>query len=742
MSILMPKRCGQLALVVALALSGFATNASASAAAPGEAAPGGGQGSRVDSAEFGGVRKGPPPHAKFGIEILSNTRPEFVSGGDVLVRVTPPKSVKDERVTIRLNGADITGAFLQQSDGSFLGLVTGLADGANTLSAHGPGRPGGRSPGGPVGRSAEMKLTNYNVAGPVFSGPQQLPFFCQTTRFGLDPSVQPSCAAPTEVEYLYRSAAAGSREPLPLADPSAPPDDVAMTTVNGRQVPYVLRVERGTINRAVYEIAALYDGSEPDPLQPSDVLNGRMMYTFGGGCNAGFHQGSTTGGVVNQAELGSGYVVASSTLNVLNQNCNTVISAETAMMVKEHAIETYGPVEFTIGRGGSGGAIQQYQIADNYPGILDGILPSASFPDSVTLATVGDCRLMDNYVRTTENSLTAGQLPSVSGFRNYGSCRAWGAGFGTRFVADLACPAPIPEDRIYSKANPDGVKCTVAEQLVNQLGRDSETGFARGYYDNTAVQFGLEALQAGSISAEQFVALNEGIGGFDVAGNYAPERTAADPLAVERAYRSGLALNGGGGLAYTPVIDLRGYADPVANIHTSFWADVVRQRLQDANGSAANQVIFTEGGGSEALTKMEEWLSAIAADRTGADPRQVALSNKPADLADACWTPEGEKIVEPRTYPSSGKCGALYPAFGDTRTAAGAPLANDILACRLQPVDEFVFGDGVAFTPEQKARLRAVFPSGVCDYSRPGFGQQSPDGVWLDYSAGPLTAGR
>jgi hypothetical protein len=68
------------------------------------------------------------------------------------------------------------------------------------------------------------------------------------------------------------------------------------------------------------------------------------------------------------------------------------------MMVKEHFIETYGPVLHTIGWGGSGGAMQQYDIADAYPGILDGIVPGISFPDPLTvLGPVTDCRLLNTF---------------------------------------------------------------------------------------------------------------------------------------------------------------------------------------------------------------------------------------------------------------------------------------------------------------------------------------------------------
>lgn len=136
---------------------------------------------------------------------------------------------------------------------------------------------------------------------------------------------------------------------MPLADPTSIPADAAMASVNGQTVPYVVRVETGVIDRAVYQIAALYDGQAPSPIRPDTSWNGKLIYTFGGGCNSGYHQGTSTGGVLDDQFLSLGYAVASSTLNVLDNNCSTIISAEAAMMVKEHFIDTYGPVQFTIG---------------------------------------------------------------------------------------------------------------------------------------------------------------------------------------------------------------------------------------------------------------------------------------------------------------------------------------------------------------------------------------------------------
>jgi len=545
------------------------------------------------------------------------------------------------------------------------------------------------------------------------------------------------------VTYTYRTT---NGEMKSLANPDQVPTDAATTTVAGREIPWVVRAETGTINRAVYQIFALYGGTNPDPLKASPAWNGRLVYPFGGGCNAGFHQGNSTPAGPGNPAIAKGYVVASATLNVLDQNCSPVISAETAMMVKEHVIETYGPVAHTIGMGGSGGAIQQYEIADNYPGILDGIIPFNSFPDPATLETVGDCRLAANYFNNAETSYTPAQQEAITGYANYGTCASWGRGFGTRFVAALACPAAIPAADIYSEQNPDGVKCTIAEQLVNQLGRDPQTGFAHSYYDNVGVQFGLDALKSGAITAEQFIDLNEGIGGFDTAGNFAADRSRADDLAVQRAYTSGLALNGGGGLATTPIIDVRRYNDLDPNIHTSFWSLAIRNRLIDANGNADNQILFNGGltasavdaAQSLAFDDMEAWLTAIDRDDSSASTRETVLRSKPADLADSCWTSEGEQIIEPATYPSSGQCGDLYPAFGDTRLAAGAPIEDNILQCTLRPLDFDAYT--VDFNDSQRSRLNQLFSTGVCDYQLPGNQQRPPTGTWQSYANGPHPA--
>lgn len=708
-------RLARLSALLAVALGASLATASASGAASESTAAG----------DAGQLR----------IASVSNPRAQLVSGGDVLVRVRPPRGASPSDVTVLAGGRSVTDRFVAQPDGSLLGLVTGLGEGRTRLTARSTEPE----------QTTTLDVTNHPITGPVFSGPQQQPFYCQTTVFGLAPAVQPDCTAPTKVTYQYRTTAG---QFAPLADPSDRPADLASARVNGRDVPYIVRVERGTIDRAVYELAALYDGSGPSPTRPDRAWNERLVYTFGGGCNAGYHQGASTGGVVNDLFLSQGYAVASSTLNVLDNNCSAVISAEAAMMVKEHVIETYGPVRHTIGWGGSGGAIQQYTIADSYPGILDGIIPGISFPDPISvIGVVSDCRLLGRYFASDAGlaaSFTPEQKTAVSGFRSFSSCGSWDATFASRATATDSCDPAIPLAARYDPVtNPGGVKCSFLEQLVNQLGRDPETGFVRSPLDNRGVQYGRAALEAGTISPAQFVDLNARMGGLDYRGVPVAARTAADPKALAAVYRNDLLNSASQGLRTTPIIDQRTDLDLLsagfADIHTTEWSYVMRARLQKANGTSANQVIIetsydpatAAAAASYELTAMDRWLTNLGRDTSDRPQLEKVLAAKPTGLGDGCYLSATQRIREALTYPAQGRCGAAFPVAGNPRLAAGADLDLTTVACRREAFDPRDYP--VTFTPRQQQRLREVFATGVCDYGRLGINEQAPTHPWIRY---------
>ncbi|WP_369211424.1 DUF6351 family protein [Streptomyces flavofungini] len=662
---------------------------------------------------------GPAPR----IALASTPDRGQVSGGDALLRITTADH--DGPVHVEVNGREADG-FRRQPDGTWLGLVTHLKNGRNSITAESDGHTSTRT------------LTNHPSTGPVFSGRQATPFYCETTAFGLAPAQQPHCSAPTKVSYKYRSRLGTF---LPLADPDHHPLDLATTTVHGRKVPYIVRVETGTINRAVYETAALYDGDDPTPLRRERGWNGRLIYTFGGGCSGGHHQGDATGGVLNDTFLSKGYAVASSTLNVLETNCGIPVSAEAAMMVKEHFVETYGPVKHTIGWGGSGGAIQQFTLADAYPGILDGIIPIAGFPDPFTLekSTASDCGLLTRYFAKAGGSFTPEQRDAVTGLLEYNSC-VGADNIDTR-TATKRCDKAVPlTARWHARLNPGGVKCTMMEAYANQFGRDPETGFAHSTLDNVGVQYGLKALNSKQISPAQFIALNSAIGGYDHTGEPVSRRSEADPQALKAAYRGDLRNSMRLGLRGTPIIDHRLYSDRVPfDVHTAHWSYVTRARLREANGTSANHVIIeselriaeSQTADAYVVESMDRWLTNIEGDGSSRSKQAKVIANKPTGLSDGCYLTPTKRVHTPLTYPASGPCAKKYPLGADPRLRVGEPRAESTLKCALRPVDFDAYR--VRFTETEKAQLRKAFPQGVCDYTRPGPGQNERPRTWVDY---------
>ena len=681
----------------------------------------------------------------FQIVTLS-ARNDMISGGNVLVRIDVAPGVPLAGITVTVNGADVTSAF-RPVGGALLGLVQGLQFGDNTLVVHELQHG-----------TASVTLTNYPRSGPVFSGPHEQPFICMTAAFvlpvtgeTLGPALDADCSIVTRIDYVYWSTA-GLFKPLP--DPTVLPPDVATTTTNqGATVRYIVRVETGTINRAIYQVAILHDPTTeppPDPFTHSAGWNGRLIYTFGGGCQGGWYvQGNSTGGVLDAVMLSQGYAVASASLNVFGTNCNDILAAETAMMVKERFIEAYGPPLFTIGWGGSGGSYQCHQISDNYPGVLDGIIVGLSFPDvtSSMIFTAADARLLWYYFTALAPELfTPEQQRAVAGFRVWKSLPVF-SNSAARIDPTADFNQAIPGKlRYHPWLNPRGARATVYDHAVNIYGRDLATGFVRRPLDNVGVQYGLAALNAGTITTAQFLDLNERIGGLDLDARPSAERHRADLVATQLAYQTGRILSGGGGLAATPIIDYHTYMDdaPKGNLHMRLYQFTTRARLLRTNGHAANQVMlvqrtynFTTASPDlqEALRQMDRWLVALQADATD-DPKPIKVVRaKPVDLVDACWSPDHTvKVAEPHTYAGPGMCNTWYPVFPTPRLVAGAPPEDDIVKCALKPID--ISDYTVVLTPDEQARLYTIFPEGVCDWSQPGVHQGVLGGTWFAYSHG------
>jgi hypothetical protein len=676
------------------------------------------------------------------IEVLSSM-PELVSGGDALVRITDVSAAP----TVTVGGQDKSGAFVADATGGWVGLVDGLADGANELTA---------SAGG---ATASVTLQNHGINATLFAGPQQTPYLCENETYpwwGVEAEDKSTCAAPTVVEYKYLPE--DSEDWMDFDPNGARPEAIATAeTTNGDRVPAIIRQEMGVINRAAYTITMLHDPAASDLPTPANQTvnpgwNQKLVYCFGGGVQAAFHMnagpgmggfnGSRTGcSIPGETPLMRGYAVASGSLNRFGGNNNHVTSGELMAKVKEHFIEEFGAPLFTIGVGASGGSMQQNLIGNNYPGLMDGTIPERLYADTITfLQPLYDCELLENVFDTSERSWTTRQMTAVSGMATFDYCTRNGSRYPNARPGN--CNGAVADAAAFDPAFA-GVRCTYQDNLVNIFGTDPSTGFARNPFDNVGVQYGLKAFNAGTINFDEFVEINSRIGGLDVDGAIMPERQVGDLIAIQHAYASGAVNEAGAGLNETAIFDVRTWHDvtnqneyPTVNVdvHNQVHSQILHDRLMRANGNTDNvaRLITVNTPGSviesietKGLQYLDQWLTAVINDHSGLPKAEVIRRNRPAEFVDSCYTADNVRITDWNT------CMSMFPYAGHPRMAAGGPSTDDVMKCALKPVTP---GDyNVTLTSAELDTLRQVFPDGVCDYSKPGIGQTALAGTWIVY---------
>ncbi len=82
--------------------------------------------------------------------------------------------------------------------------------------------------------------------------------------------------------------------------------------------------------------------------------------------------------------------------------------------------------------------------------------------------------------------------------------------------------------------------------------------------------------------------------------------------------------------------------------------------------------------------------------------------------------------------PSQQVCQLINPVFSTPRIVAGESVATDVNKCSLKPLRRTDFLPGAQFTDDEWAQLRKAFPTGVCDWSKPGVDQR-PTIPWRTY---------
>jgi hypothetical protein len=648
------------------------------------------------------------------IKVLSN-RADLISGGDALVRVTPAKA----KVTV--NGKNVTKQFAVRPNGQYLALLTGLKDGANTVVAR-KGKTG-----------AKLTIFNHAIGGPVTAGPQIQPWTC------FDGSLDKQCNRPVAFTYSYKSTAGG---PLQAYDPANPPSDVATTkTDSGKTVPFIVRLETGTLDRDEYRIAALFDPSKPSaPWATQEGLNHRLVIFHGFSCDTQYMQAAAPD-VMNETALGHGFVTISHALDNAGHNCSIATQAESLIMTKEKAIEEFGPMRWTIGSGCSGGSLVQQQVANAYPGLYQAISPQCSFTDAWSSAMqYVNYQLLRGYFEApakwqTGVAWTPNMIAAVEGHISPANAISFTTVIPSSGDPSRSCPGIADADVYDPQKNPKGVRCSFQDYMKNVFGPRDATGFAGRPVGNIGLQYGLKPLLDPTvapdhrISVDQFLDLNEKIGSFDIDYNPVQQRMDADRPALDRVYRSG-AVNQGDNLDKVAIIDLRG-PDPGA-FHDVYRTYTMRARLMRNFGTAANQILWRgevplmgdANYADQAILALDRWMAAVAKDPRSLSRAKKIIADKPKDIVDRCTDGAGNDQPE-------SVCDSTVLAYSDPQQVAGMPATDDTLRCQLKPLDKADY-KGVTFSDADWTQMTKIFDHGVCDWSKPGVGRH-PTTPWQTY---------
>jgi Tannase-like family of unknown function (DUF6351) len=371
---------------------------------------------------------------------------------------------------------------------------------------------------------------------------------------------------------------------------------------------------------------------------------------------------------------------------------------------------------------------------------------------------IKDCGLLaGNYFLGAGSTLPEAKRAAIGGQINSAMCTVWVPSFVPAYDPKRSanCGPGFPAALTYDPLlRPGGVRCTIPDHEAVRLGTFIDTDGVRkanNTFDNIGVQYGLKALRAGAITAEEFVRLNEGVGSYSsdlvwsgtglAAGARAP-RIGASASVISNLYYTGVSGDARF-LEDVAIIDLRGNQAPAGDIHANWRSWAMRDRLNAANGHHDNQVIwaFTPGlvpGAALArysFLTMDSWLAAVESDDSRRRSRaEKIVANRPAAARDWCMSTNGVTDAQLTEFIAldSPNCPVKYQA--SPRQVASGPTTEDVFKCALKPLN-FSEPDYATLDAAQRARLATVFPQGVCDWSQPGVGKRTSPG-WMTFASG------
>lgn len=566
----------------------------------------------------------------------------------------------------------------------------------------------------------------------LFAGPHKYPFWCGSNRitnqqplvdnqdgYGVpvfrvgDDAVVTSeivgyskdCRHVSAVNYYYLSADDGSFHPLERKPVG---DDVAKIMRDGVEREFIVRLESGTINRHFYALAVLKGDGETLQQASSTLWNKRLIYQFRGGVGIGRRQGNLKANDVlkrRKEQLSLGYAVIYSSANQTSNHYDMWLAEDTALRVKRQFVSQYGKPLYTVGVGGSGGAIQQFLIAQNNRELLDGIIPLYSYPDMISQTNyVLDCEPLEYFFDVQDGSnqrwddwserVRVEGLSSASEAFNRFSAMTTAATALQGRLTDISLDVDGSSECVqswrgltplihnpnfvhfasnYSTTVQSQTDWTHWEDLYWVYGRD-EHGYAQSTWDNVGVQYGLQALTDGHIGMEEFLQINRSIGGWVSAqqmeaekfwflqgelfpvdlsvwshqnlnlpsgGELPAKRTQASVEAIGGAYRSGHVFLGHLDI---PVLDVRHYLDDQLDMHHSSASFMTRARMLRAQGHADNHIVWMSHQGFNPVDYAFEVMDEWLV-KLLERPRLGVAASRPYSAADTCFNEHGEVIA-------------------------------------------------------------------------------------------------
>lgn len=610
----------------------------------------------------------------------------------------------------------------------------------------------------------------------LYAGPNQYPFYCMTIEAKLgQPLVDnqegygvrvydsegkkvgysKDCLVKTRIDYYYITA-----DTLKVRgfDINQPPKlrDINHIMINKQSIPEIYRLERGSINRYIYSIMMLADMTELGNRLDKKLWNQKLIYQFKGGASIGFRQGGESPQklIGDRRDIASlGYAVVTSTGNKTAYGYKLLLAEDTARRVKRQFISLYGEPLYTLGIGGSGGALAQYIIAQNSQGILDGLMPLYSYPDMVSQSIyLLDCDLLHHYFNVSDrgdkqwldweqreriegmngingftypfriiqpiNQILAGVSPKMP--NGASECvRSW-------FIASTFFYNPHQGfvDPYFSPSVQAQTQWTHWNDVINIYGYDKK-GFARTTWGNEGVEYGLIPLKTGQLSIEEFLQINHEVGSWkpqhlmepeftlplpttnyplwlslwsrhnitDATEDTAAQRKSTDSIAVARGYRYGQIFVG---KAELPILELRHYLDDELDMHHTSASIATRMRIEQFQGHSLNHILWVTRKEHtpilEGIALLDEWLMTMKKQ-----PEKNLLAAKPKQLVDSCFNQHGETLSAGRgvwngvwNNKPSGACVKYYPVLSNSRIQAGGPWSGSVFKCSLISVDDAI----------------------------------------------------